>query len=114
MKLAVNQNIISYLTLLRPKHYVKNLFVFLPLFFGQKFLDLELVIENIWVFVCFSMIASAVYVLNDYMVSINGLSSVGENFFISSYSRTEIAGSNVIEGQGKMFCQGQETITMLP
>ena len=66
MKLAVNQNIISYLTLLRPKHYVKNLFVFLPLFFGQKFLDLELVIENIWVFVCFSMIASAVYVLNDY------------------------------------------------
>ena len=48
------------------------------------------------------------------MVSINGLSSVGENFFISSHSRTEIAGSNVIEGQGKMFCQGQETITMLP
>ena len=51
---------------MRPRQYVKNLFVFLPLFFGQKFLDFELMLRSIWAFICFSMIASAVYIFNDY------------------------------------------------
>ena len=51
--------------LLRPHQYVKNLFVFLPLFFGMKFLDLARLSSTCLVFVSFSLIASAVYVFND-------------------------------------------------
>jgi decaprenyl-phosphate phosphoribosyltransferase len=32
----------SYITLLRPYQYVKNLFIFLPLFFGQKIFEIDL------------------------------------------------------------------------
>ena len=53
------------LALLRPDHYIKNIFIFLPLFFGLKGLHSHLLIELIIAFVGFSMIASSVYILND-------------------------------------------------
>jgi len=51
--------------LLRPHQYIKNLFVFLPLFFGLKGFDFDLVWELVFVFVGFSFVASSVYIFND-------------------------------------------------
>ncbi len=56
----------NYLALLRVEQYVKNLFIFLPLFFALKITHVDLLLNNIVAFLCFSLIASAVYILNDY------------------------------------------------
>lgn len=56
------KNIIS---LLRPTHWIKNLFIYLPLFFSAKFDDLNNISKLIPVFFIFSLTSSAVYVLND-------------------------------------------------
>jgi decaprenyl-phosphate phosphoribosyltransferase len=56
----------NYLALLRVDHYVKNLFIFLPLFFALKITQVDLLLTNLIAFVCFSLIASAAYILNDY------------------------------------------------
>lgn len=54
-----------YLALCRPRHWVKNVFVLAPLFFTPSALALETVLAVAGGFVCFSLAASAVYVLND-------------------------------------------------
>jgi len=56
----------SILKLLRPHQYIKNLLVFAPLFFTFSF-NLEQVIDCVVVFMLFSLIASSIYILNDYM-----------------------------------------------
>ncbi len=56
----------SILKLLRPHQYIKNLFVFAPLFFTFTF-TFEQIIDCIVVFILFSLIASSIYILNDYM-----------------------------------------------
>ena len=53
-------------TLTRPHQYVKNLFIFLPLFFAGQFTDLELLLDVCTAFVAFSVTASAIYILNDF------------------------------------------------
>ena len=55
----------SILSLIRPKEWVKNLFVFIPLFFTPEKLSLNNVLLNCIVFIAFSFIASAVYIFND-------------------------------------------------
>jgi 4-hydroxybenzoate polyprenyltransferase len=53
------------LKLLRPKHWVKNLFLFIPTFFaGNLFADSKLD-KLIYGFFIFCMLASAVYIIND-------------------------------------------------
>jgi 4-hydroxybenzoate polyprenyltransferase len=52
--------------LLRPHQYIKNLFIFLPLFFALKITDTGLLLNAALAFVAFSLIASGIYVLNDY------------------------------------------------
>jgi len=54
------------LKLLRPHQYVKNLFVFLPLFFAGLVQNAELLLSAALVFIGFSASASAIYILNDY------------------------------------------------
>lgn len=54
------------LGLIRPHQYIKNLFIFLPLFFAMKITDIGLLINAIIAFIAFSLIASAIYTLNDY------------------------------------------------
>ncbi|MGX5819186.1 decaprenyl-phosphate phosphoribosyltransferase [Chitinophaga lutea] len=55
-----------YITLLRPKHWAKNLFLFIPLFFaGQLFHPTQLLHVTL-AFICFCLLASSVYILNDY------------------------------------------------
>jgi decaprenyl-phosphate phosphoribosyltransferase len=51
--------------LLRVKQYVKNLFIFLPTFFGLHFFDLGALSKDLIAFVSFCFIASSIYVLND-------------------------------------------------
>ena len=52
--------------LMRIHQYVKNLFIFLPLFFALKVTDKDFLLDTIAAFVAFSFLASAVYILNDY------------------------------------------------
>ena len=52
--------------LIRPHQYIKNIFIFLPLFFALKITDIHLLTEALIAFVAFSLVASAVYILNDY------------------------------------------------
>ena len=55
----------ALLKLARPKHWVKNSFVFAPLFFSGLFTDLDSVLRTGWAFAVFCLAASATYVLND-------------------------------------------------
>lgn len=55
----------SYIKLLRPAQWVKNAFVFLPLFFGGRIADLSLLLEGFIAFFAFSFAASAIYCVND-------------------------------------------------
>ena len=52
--------------LMRPHQYIKNLFIFLPLFFAARITDTTLLLDAFIAFVAFSLVASAVYTLNDY------------------------------------------------
>lgn len=56
----------KYLKLLRVEQWVKNLFVFVPLFFSGNIKHLDLLSKSIFAFVIFSLAASIVYILNDY------------------------------------------------
>lgn len=51
---------------MRPHQYIKNLFIFLPLFFALKITDTALLSNAIIAFIAFSLTASAIYTLNDY------------------------------------------------
>ena len=55
-----------FFTLLRPKQYIKNIFIFLPLFFVGQIVNTELFVKALIAFVAFSLSASAVYIFNDY------------------------------------------------
>lgn len=57
---------LKYFKLLRVEQWVKNLFVFLPLFFSGNFTNTELFIKSIFAFVVFSLTASSIYIINDY------------------------------------------------
>ena len=57
---------IKLIKLLRPHQYVKNLFIFLPLFFAGQLADIDLLINAFIALIAFSLTASAIYVLNDY------------------------------------------------
>lgn len=50
---------------LRPKQWIKNLFVFLPLVFGMKLFDVAAASRTAAAFALFCMMSSAVYLLND-------------------------------------------------
>lgn len=55
----------NYIKLLRPSHWIKNIFVFMPLFFAEQFLNIPLLVNTIVMFFSFSFMASAIYCLND-------------------------------------------------
>ena len=52
---------------MRPHQYIKNLFIFLPLFFALKITDTTLLLQATLAFIAFSLTASAIYILNDYL-----------------------------------------------
>jgi decaprenyl-phosphate phosphoribosyltransferase len=55
-----------YLKLLRPKDWAKNLFLFLPLFFGREFFNFHKLLDLSYGFVAWCCIASSIYIINDY------------------------------------------------
>lgn len=55
-----------YLQLMRIHQWVKNFFIFLPLFFSFKMDHISLLIADLWAFVGFCVIASSIYIINDW------------------------------------------------
>src|SRR5215212_7733652 len=55
-----------YIILLRPKHWAKILFLFVPLFFAGKFFELDKIALITGGFFAFSLLASSIYIINDY------------------------------------------------
>ena len=51
--------------LLRPAQWVKNLILFLPLFFGREITDCAKLAETAWAAGAFCLISSGIYILND-------------------------------------------------
>ncbi|WP_027377460.1 decaprenyl-phosphate phosphoribosyltransferase [Kaistella palustris] len=56
----------KYFKLLRVEQWIKNLFVFVPLFFSGNITNTDLLGKSIFAFIIFSLTASAVYIINDY------------------------------------------------
>ena len=54
-----------YIRLLRPKHALKNLLIFLPLVFGGALFDAPVLQSAVCGFVAFCCLASVVYIIND-------------------------------------------------
>lgn len=55
----------SLIRLIRPKQWVKNAFIFLPLFFGGKLFDPYALIEGVIACFAYSFSASSIYCFND-------------------------------------------------
>ena len=55
----------AYIRLMRPKHYLKNILIFLPLVFSGLLLNPQFLVKSIFAFVSFSLVASTVYIIND-------------------------------------------------
>ncbi len=56
---------IAAIRILRPKQWIKNGFVFAPLFFSGKFPDAVSWHTTMYAAICFCLIASLVYIIND-------------------------------------------------
>lgn len=50
---------------LRPKQWIKNLFIFLPLIFGKKLFIFPVNLKSLLAFILFSLAASVAYLIND-------------------------------------------------
>ncbi len=55
----------EYLRLLRPKHYVKNVLILLPLVFSGRFFEGEPLRAALCGFAAFSLLSSMIYIVND-------------------------------------------------
>ena len=55
----------NLIRLIRPNQWIKNIFVFLPIFFGEKIHDIQLLFNACLAFLSFSLAASSIYCLND-------------------------------------------------
>ena len=56
----------KYLALLRVSHWIKNLFLFIPLFFAGELFVISKLTQTGISFLAFSLMASAIYIINDY------------------------------------------------
>ncbi len=59
------KNIFEYIKLMRVKHYIKNVLIFLPIIFSKNIFNLNILKNTIIGAVSFSLIASIVYIIND-------------------------------------------------
>ncbi len=86
---------------MRPHQWVKNLFVLAPVIFAQELFDLRKVLGALAGFACFSLLASAVYVLNDLVdVDADRAHPVKKNRPIASGAVTERAAALVMIALG--------------
>lgn len=59
------KKVYSYIKLLRPHHYIKNILVLLPLIFSNNLLNLNKLSSTLLGFISFCLISSTVYIIND-------------------------------------------------
>lgn len=57
--------LLPVIRIVRPRQWVKNFFVFIPLFFGGQMSNTALLLDALTTFVAFSLAASSIYCLND-------------------------------------------------
>jgi 4-hydroxybenzoate polyprenyltransferase len=50
---------------MRPHQWTKGIFIFLPIVFGQLLFDLHVLLRTFFMFILFSLAASAMYLIND-------------------------------------------------
>lgn len=55
----------NLILLLRPQQWVKNTFIFLPLFFHGDLTNVQMLINAVIAFFCYSFAASSIYCFND-------------------------------------------------
>ncbi len=55
-----------YIQLIRPKDWAKNMFLFIPVFFAGRFFEIDIILQLLGGFLCFSLVASSIYIINDY------------------------------------------------
>ena len=55
----------NYIKLMRPKHYLKNALVFVPIMYSQNLNDLPMLFSVFAAFVALCLIASGIYAVND-------------------------------------------------
>lgn len=65
--MSVAMRVKSIITLCRPKQWVKNLFVMLPLFFSGNIFNFGMLAYAVVAFVSFCLVSSGIYCLNDYV-----------------------------------------------
>ncbi len=63
---GITSVILGLLKLMRPKQWIKNVFVLAPLVFTGQFMEWSSVSDAILVFVLFCLASSATYIINDY------------------------------------------------
>lgn len=61
------KKILSYIKLMRPHHYIKNILIFLPIVFSKNIFDVSLLLTTVVGAIAFSIMSSIVYILNDIM-----------------------------------------------
>jgi len=62
----LNKNTLMYLLLsCRPKQWVKNVLLFIPLVLAHKTLEFNLLVNSFYAFIAFTFVASSIYIVND-------------------------------------------------
>ena len=59
------KKIYSIFNSLRPKHYIKNLLIFIPIIFNGELFNTMLLNNSLWGICAFCMVCSIVYIIND-------------------------------------------------
>jgi len=59
------QVIRPFIVLLRPKHWLKNGLLFVPILYAHNLFELNLLLQVVWAFMAFCLLSSAIYVVND-------------------------------------------------
>lgn len=64
-KTIKNIKVLEYIKLMRPKQYIKNLFVLAALMFSTNIVYIDSIVKSLIAFISFCLISSSVYILND-------------------------------------------------
>lgn len=59
------QSIICRIKLMRPKHWLKNILILIPIVFSRRLFELETFEKTTIAFFAFSILVSAIYIMND-------------------------------------------------
>ena len=57
----------NYIKLMRPKHYLKNGLILVPLFFSKGITDFNKLLSVFLAILAFSFLSSTIYIINDTM-----------------------------------------------